>query len=111
MGRGNASVEIIDETGKINVNLAPNYLFYNLLIAVGLDEQEADIITDSIEDWRDRDDLHRLNGAESDYYQSLPEPHLAKNGPLDVPEEEIENLPLFTRSSKLRPPSLNCSDN
>ncbi len=87
MGRGNASVEIIDETGKINVNLAPNYLFYNLLIAVGLDEQQADIITDSIEDWRDRDDLHHLNGAESDYYQSLPEPHLAKNGPLDVPEE------------------------
>jgi len=87
MGRGNASVQIIDETGKINVNLAPNYLFYNLLIAVGLDEQEADIITESIEDWRDRDDLHRLNGAESDYYQSLPEPHLAKNGPLDVPEE------------------------
>ncbi|MCH6569659.1 MAG: general secretion pathway protein GspK [Acidobacteria bacterium] len=87
MGRGNASVQIIDETGKINVNLAPNYLLYNLLIGVGLEEQEAQIITDSIEDWRDRDDLHRLNGAESDYYQSLPEPHFAKNGPFDVPEE------------------------
>ena len=68
MGRGRASVEIIDETGKINVNLAPNYLLYNLLIGVGIEEQEAQIITDSIEDWRDRDDLHRLNGAESDYY-------------------------------------------
>jgi general secretion pathway protein K len=87
MGRGKASVEIIEETGKINVNLAPNYLLYNLLIGVGLDEQEADMITDSIEDWRDRDELHRLNGAESDYYQSLPEPYLAKNGPFDVPEE------------------------
>ena len=87
MGRGNASDKITDETGKINVNLAPNYLLYNLLIGVGLDAQEAEIITDSIEDWRDRDDLHRLNGAESDYYQSLAEPHLAKNGPFDVPEE------------------------
>lgn len=87
MGRGHARVQIIDETGKINVNLAPNYLLYNLLIAVGVEEQEAQVITDSIEDWRDRDELHRLNGAESDYYQSLPEPHFAKNGPFDVPEE------------------------
>ena len=68
MGGGSASVQIIDEPGEINVNL-------------------AQIITDSIEDWRDRDDLNRLNGAESDYYQSLPEPHFAKNGPFDVPEE------------------------
>jgi general secretion pathway protein K len=87
MGGGSASVQIIDETGKVNVNLAPNYLLYNLLIGVGLEEQEAQIISDSIEDWRDRDELHRLNGAESDYYQSLPEPHFAKNGPFDVPEE------------------------
>ena len=87
MGRGGVTVQIIDETGKINVNLAPGYLLYNLLIMVGLEEQEADRITDSIEDWRDRDDLHRLNGAESDYYQSLPEPYFAKNGLFDVPEE------------------------
>ena len=45
------------------------------------------MIADSIEDWRDRDDLHRLNGAESNYYQGLPEPYLAKNGLFDVPEE------------------------
>ncbi|MDA2933887.1 general secretion pathway protein GspK [Acidobacteria bacterium AH-259-D05] len=87
MGRGGASVQIIDETGKINMNLAPGYLLYNLFIMVGLEAEVADMITDSIEDWRDRDDLHRLNGAESDYYQALPEPYFAKNGLFDVPEE------------------------
>jgi general secretion pathway protein K len=84
---GGAEVEIIDETGKININLAPGHLIYNLLITVGVGAGEADIITDSIEDWRDPDDYNRANGAESDYYLSLPEPYRAKNGFLDVPEE------------------------
>jgi general secretion pathway protein K len=87
LARGGARVQIIDETGKMNVNLAPDYLLYNLLIMVGLEAQQADMITDSIEDWRDRDDLNRLNGAESEYYQALEEPYLAKNGLFDVPEE------------------------
>jgi len=87
LARGGARVQIGDETGKMNVNLAPGYLLYNLLIMVGLEEAEADMITDSIEDWRDRDDLNRLNGAESNYYQALQEPYLAKNGLFDVPEE------------------------
>jgi general secretion pathway protein K len=38
-------------------------------------------------DWRDPDDLHRINGAESDYYQSLPVPYSAKNGPFDTVED------------------------
>ena len=50
-------------------------------------KRTADIIVDSILDWIDTDDLHRLNGAESDYYQSLPNPYKAKNGRLDTLEE------------------------
>lgn len=84
---GGADVEIIDETGKINLNLAPPHLIYNLLITIGVQPDDADIITDSIEDWRDPDDLNRANGAESEYYQSLNPPYFAKNGPFDVPEE------------------------
>lgn len=87
LANGGADIEIIDETGKINLNMAPPHLIYNLLITVGVGAQEADIITDSIEDWRDPDDFHRPNGAEKDYYQSLPRPYLPKNGPFDVPEE------------------------
>jgi general secretion pathway protein K len=87
MPNGVAWVEIIDETGKINLNLAPGHLIYNLLIMVGLGEPEADIITDSIEDWRDADDTYRPNGAEVDYYQSLEDPYWPKNSLFDVPEE------------------------
>ena len=87
LGSDSAEVDIVDETGKVNLNRAPAHLIYNLLITVGLDPMEADIITDSIEDWRDPDDFYRANGAESDYYLGLPEPYVAKNGPFDVPEE------------------------
>ena len=87
LANGSADVEIIDETGKMNVNMAPPHLIYNLLIMVGIEPLDADVITDSIEDWRDRDDLYRPNGAESDYYQSLENPYLPRNDHLEVAEE------------------------
>ena len=87
LGTDFADVEVVDETGKINLNTAPSHLIYNLLITVGMEPGDADFLTDSIEDWRDPDEFRRPNGAESDYYLSLPQPYFAKNGPFDVTEE------------------------
>lgn len=87
MEQGIAQVQIADETGKINVNLAPPHLIYNLLVMVGVAGPEADIITDSIQDWLDPDDLIRPFGAESDYYSTLEVPYRAKDGFMDVTEE------------------------
>lgn len=84
---GGADVEIVDESGKINVNMAPEHLIFNLLLMIGVPAPEADVITDSIADWIDPDDLVRPFGAESDYYLSLENPYPAKNGFFDVPEE------------------------
>jgi general secretion pathway protein K len=38
-------------------------------------------------DWRDPDDLHRVNGAENEYYRSLTPPYTARNGPFDTVED------------------------
>jgi len=84
---GSAEVDVLDETGKLNVNHAPDYMLFNLLLMVGVDESQADVITDSVMDWVDPDDLIRPFGAESDYYLTLKEPYRAKNGAIDVPEE------------------------
>ncbi len=54
-------------------------VFTNLAI----DPARRDTLVDSIMDWRDADDLHRINGAETDYYASLAPGYSAKNGPLD----------------------------
>jgi general secretion pathway protein K len=87
LGNGNYTVKVIDESGKLDINTVSDILLKNLLINFGIEEQDADIIVDSILDWRDPDDLHRLNGAEDDYYLSLPNPYEAKDGTFDTLEE------------------------
>lgn len=85
-------VYIEDEGGKINLNTINDEnrgLFADFLISKDIDHKDADIITDSILDWIDKDELHHINGAETPYYESLPEPYKAKNGQFDSIEELI----------------------
>lgn len=87
LGDGGYRVKLFDESGKIDINFAPEILLKNLIQNLGLEGEALDTVVDSIMDWKDKDDLHRLHGAESDYYQSLPNPYKAKNGFFDTLEE------------------------
>lgn len=80
-------VNIGNESGKININKATPGLLKILLNGFDLEEEAGNIIVDSIMDWRDKDKLHRLNGAEDDYYNSLPEPYECKDGDFESLEE------------------------
>lgn len=84
---GFADIEVMDETGKLNVNSATEEMLRALMLNVGIDPVDADIIVDSIQDWKDLDRDYRLNGAEDDFYRALERPYLAKNAQIDVPEE------------------------
>jgi len=90
IGRGKAEVTIGGERGKYDINTVPENLLRNLITTLGIKEEERDIIVDSIMDWKDTDNLHRINGAEDDYYQSLPHPYHCKDGPFDVVEELLQ---------------------
>lgn len=87
MGDGYYTVRVIDESGKVDINTVSDVVLKNLLISSGVQEEEIDTIVDSIMDWKDPDDLHRLHGAESDYYMSLPNPYKAKDANFDTLEE------------------------
>ena len=87
IGNDYYTVRIMDESGKIDINTVNDVIFKNLLINVGVHDEEVDTIVDSIMDWKDPDDLYRLHGAESDYYMSLPTPYKAKNAKFDTLEE------------------------
>jgi general secretion pathway protein K len=87
LGDGIFNVKVTDEESKIPINRATDVQLKRLFGLLGADPADGDVITDSILDWIDTDDLTRLNGAESDYYQSLSPPYRAKNGPLDRVEE------------------------
>ena len=85
LGNGKFSVKITDNERKFNINTAVNNeaIMTQSLILIGTDASEIPIIIASIQDWIDRDDETHVNGAESEYYQALNPPYVAKNGPID----------------------------
>jgi general secretion pathway protein K len=78
---------VADECGKLNINALLNEEgeiddtrrdeLERLFAALGI---PADRITPLL-DWLDQDDIERLGGAESFYYQGLDEPRACANGP------------------------------
>jgi type II secretory pathway component PulK len=84
LGAGHFSYCITDESARLNLNTSPPDRIGRLLQALGVDRQERDAIVDSIQDWRDPNEDHRLNGAESeDTYLKLPVPYRSKNANFD----------------------------
>jgi general secretion pathway protein K len=91
LGAGQFSYRLSDEEARLNLNVSPPDRVDRLLVALGIDKSERDTINDSLQDWRDTNDEHRLNGAESeDYYLKLPLPYRAKNGNLDSITELLQ---------------------
>lgn len=87
-------IEIIDLERKYNINRAApgtpqqqaeigRWPLKNAFVMMEIDTSLHDYLIDSILDWCDVDDDHKVNGVESDYYQGLDPPYNAKNGPID----------------------------
>ena len=95
---GSYRVRTLDEASKISLNRASEALLMRIVrrLVVGgnategvsvKEERQVSEIVHAILDWRDPDDLENLNGAEADYYASLPRPYPIKNAPFDSVEE------------------------
>lgn len=83
-------IHIEDEGGKINLNTITDDnkdIMIDFLVSNKAEKKDAETITDSLLDWMDKDDLHHINGAETPYYEGLPEPYKAKNAQFDSTEE------------------------
>lgn len=78
---GNAWIDVEDENGKLDLNKASREEIKDLLEKLEIPEDRADVIADSILDWRDKDNLSHLNGAEDDYYSGLKPPYHPPDGP------------------------------
>ncbi|HLX69826.1 MAG TPA: general secretion pathway protein GspK, partial [Verrucomicrobiae bacterium] len=82
-GDGIFTIKITDLERRININTADGPILQQALTTIGADATDIPTIADSLQDWIDRDDNPRINGAESDFYQGLNPPYMAKNGPVD----------------------------
>jgi general secretion pathway protein K len=68
-GAGRVRLELRDEAGKVNLNLVKEPMLMAFFSAAGLSGTEAAKLTDAVADWRDADELRRLNGAEAEDYR------------------------------------------
>jgi general secretion pathway protein K len=83
---GGAEVEVamVDENGKVDLNLADAVLLGSLLQVVGAEPQQAARLAGAIIDWRDTDTLtHPSGGAEDAQYAEAGLPYGAKDGPFE----------------------------
>ena len=83
MPGGEVKYYAANDSGKIDLNRCPRKLFDLFLEYNGLTEEERMTLLDSLEDWRDTNDMHRLNGAEKEYYEGLSDPYQPRNGLLE----------------------------
>ena len=81
-------IRVVGENGLIDINYASPALLQVILKQAGLDEQAVQTMMDILEDFRDVDDLKRINGAEDGDYENAGLPFGAK----DAPFERIEEL-------------------
>lgn len=93
VGDGFISVEITDESSKINANkLATGFgsitgenmraTMVRFLKQFKIEDDTARTIADSIADWIDLDDRILEHGAETNYYEGLEDPYKVKDKPL-----------------------------
>ena len=74
---------MVDLERKANINMADDTILEQALLEMGVDAGRYPTIVNSIHDWIDPDNATRMDGAESDYYQTYDPPLEAKNGPID----------------------------
>ncbi len=84
---GQVIYRAVNESGKIDLNHFDNRFLLLFLEYMRMGREERQTILDSLLDWRDKDDLHRLNGAETEYYQELDDPYIPRNGNFIDPAE------------------------
>lgn len=65
----NYTIRLQDTAGLINIMYPDAQTISYLLNHIG-NKSSSDVLADSISDWFDEDDFHRLNGAEYSYYQA-----------------------------------------
>jgi len=82
------TVNALDESGKIDLNTAPDGLLKGLLqTAAELDSDTAGRLVDVIDDWKDVDDLRRPNGAEAPDYKAAGLSYKPANAPFEAVAE------------------------
>jgi len=81
-------VSAIDERGKLDINATNELTMINMFTGHGLELADAEFLAAAVMDWRDEDELERVNGAEEDAYAAAG----LEVGPANRPFMMVEEL-------------------
>lgn len=95
-----------DEGGKLNLNKASDRLLTGLFRSGGLSKEDADTMVARIADYRDADDLRRLNGGEGEEYNKAGLKWNPKNKPFEALAELRQVLGMTTELYQRVAPAL-----
>ena len=84
---GDVAIAIRDARGLIDINKAQAALLDTVLTGVGLDQTQRQALVDAILDWRDKDSLKHIKGAEDDDYRRAGLKWAARDGDFSSVEE------------------------
>jgi general secretion pathway protein K len=90
------TLAVRDSSGLVDINAANPELLDTALRAAGVDEARRPPLVDAIQDWRDKDDLARLNGVEDDDYAAAGMPWSSRDSAFAT-IDELKYLPGMTQ--------------
>jgi len=85
----NSTIKIQDTAGLLNTMYIQGYI---KRMFSALNVTQSAIAIDSLDDWLDKDDFKRLNGAERFYYQEQHKHYSARNQPYLYAMDEINDI-------------------
>lgn len=85
-------IKVIDERGKLDINSADEPTLYNLFVNNGIEPSEAELLAAAVLDWRDTDEVERVNGAELEAYEAAGLPVGPANRPFIMTDELLQVL-------------------
>jgi len=83
-------VSAIDERGKLDINNTDELTLTDLFTGHGLAVDDAERLAAAVMDWRDEDELERINGAEEDAYSAAGLVVGPANRPFMMTEELLQ---------------------
>ena len=80
-------ISLMDMKSLFSLNISSPDLIKNLLIQLNVEENTAQTFVSSLTDWKDENDVSRVNGAEASFYKQQGKRYVPRNGYLQSVNE------------------------
>ena len=99
-------VSATDERGKVDINATDALTLATLFTGHGMELQDAELLAAAVMDWRDEDELERVDGAEEDAYLAAGLEMGPANRPFMMTEELLQVIGMEYELYRLLEPGI-----